>query len=447
MTDTTASNSETVLGVSEKPPVKLWGLLSLQHLCAMFGATVLVPFLVTGGIQAANPDSQGLSTAIALVASGGGTLLYLMITGFRIPAYLGSSFAFIAPLIAAGAAAGLPGAMLGAFAAGTVYIVVSILITLFGVNWLMRMLPPVVVGPVIMVIGLGLAPIAISMATKGAGSDYNSTYFAVALFTLVMTMIFSVVLRGIFSIIPILLGVLSGYILSVILGLVDLSSVANAPWFAAPDFTSFPTALEGDWPWFVLPLLVPVALVTIAEHIGDQMVLSRVVGRNFLRKPGLNRSLLGDGVATMFAALIGGPPNTTYGENIGVMAITRVFSVYVIAGAAVIAILLGFIGKISAVISSIPVPVMGGVAIALFGVIASSGLRTIAEAKVDLNEKRNLLITSVILVLGIGGAVIHIGEWATLSSMAVATLAGIILNLAMPGRDKAGDTDAMLNNE
>ena len=301
MTDTTASNSETVLGVSEKPPVKLWGLLSLQHLCAMFGATVLVPFLVTGGIQAANPDSQGLSTAIALVASGGGTLLYLMITGFRIPAYLGSSFAFIAPLIAAGAAAGLPGAMLGAFAAGTVYIVVSILITLFGVNWLMRMLPPVVVGPVIMVIGLGLAPIAISMATKGAGSDYNSTYFAVALFTLVMTMIFSVVLRGIFSIIPILLGVLSGYILSVILGLVDLSSVANAPWFAAPDFTSFPTALEGDWPWFVLPLLVPVALVTIAEHIGDQMVLSRVVGRNFLRKPGLNRSLLGDGVATMFA--------------------------------------------------------------------------------------------------------------------------------------------------
>ncbi|WP_020594539.1 uracil-xanthine permease family protein [Kiloniella laminariae] len=437
---TNAVNNGAVLDVEDKPPFKLWGLLSLQHLCAMFGATVLVPYLVTSGILANDPDATGLSTAIALITSGGGTLLYLCITGFRIPAYLGSSFAFIAPLISAAVAAGLPGAMFGAFCAGLVYLVVAILIRFFGVNWLMKILPPVVVGPVIMVIGLGLAPIAIGMATKGAGGDYSALNLTVALFTLVMTLLFSLVFRGIISIIPILLGIICGYVLAFALGMVDFATVASSDWIAIPDFTFFPTVFAEGLPWFVLPLLVPVALVTIAEHIGDQMVLSRVVGRNFLRKPGLDRSLAGDGLATLFASLLGGPPNTTYGENIGVLAITRIYSVYVIAGAAVLALSLGFIGKISALVSSIPVPVMGGIAIALFGVIASSGLRTLIEGKVDLNEKRNLLITSVILVLGIGGAELPIGQWATLSSMAFATLAGITMHLTLPGKETAGDS-------
>lgn len=263
-------------------------------------------------------------------------------------------------------------------------------------------------------------------------------------------LLFAIVLRGFFTVVPVLLGIVCGYIAALVLGLVDFASVAAAPLFRLPDFTIFLTVLTqatGSVPWQVLPLLVPVAIVTIAEHIGDQIVLSRVVGRNFLVKPGLHRSLFGDGLATMLAALLGGPPNTTYGENIGVLAITRIVSVWVVAGAAVIAVVLGFVGVVSAFIASIPMAVMGGVAIALFGVIAASGLRTMIEGRVDFGEKRNLLIASVILVIGIGGAVLKLGELMEVSSMALAAILGILLHALLPGRETAGDTGAILGRE
>lgn len=431
-----AAGRDRVLDVRETPGAPLWVLLSAQHLFAMFGATILVPVLT------------GLSPAVALVTSGAGTLLYMVVTGFRIPAYLGSSFAFIAPIVAGAQVAGVPGAMFGAFCAGLVYLVVALMIGLFGVRWLLRLLPPVVVGPVIMVIGLGLASIAIGMATNTAGGDdYSLPHFLVALFTLGCVLLFSIVLRGFFTVVPILLAIVCGYLLALVLGMVDFSQVAAAPLFRAPDFVLFfdqLTAATGGIPWVVLPLLVPVAIVTIAEHIGDQIVLSRVVGRNFLLRPGLHRSLLGDGLATMLAAVLGGPPNTTYGENIGVLAITRVFSVFVVAGAGALAVVLGFVGVVSAFIASIPMAVMGGIAIALFGVIAASGLRTLIEGKVDLGQKRNLLITSIILVIGIGGATLKLGALMEVSSMALAAIIGIGLHAILPGRETAGDTGAIL---
>lgn len=429
----------TVLDTNERPNPGLWAILSLQHLFAMFGATILVPILT------------GLSPAVALVTSGLGTLLYIIVTGGRIPAYLGSSFAFIAPIVAAAAIAGVPGAMFGAFCAGLVYLVVAILIRLFGVGWLMRLLPPIVVGPVIMVIGLGLAKVAIGMSTTEiTGAPYSLSHFLIALFTLACVLVFATVLRGFFTVIPILLGIACGYVAAAIFGMVDFAPVTAAEILRVPDFTIFFTQLTeatGSIPWAMLPLLVPVAIVTIAEHIGDQVVLSRVVNKNFLRRPGLHRSLLGDGLATMLAAALGGPPNTTYGENIGVLAITRVFSVWVVGGAAVLAVVLGFVGTVAAFIGSIPGAVMGGVAIALFGIIASSGMRTLIEGRVDFGEKRNLLIASVILVIGIGGATLQMGDFMTISSMALAAIIGIILNAVLPGRETGGDTAAILGDE
>ena len=338
-----------------------------------------------------------------------------------------------------------------AFCAGMVYLVVALLIRLFGVGWLMRLLPPIVVGPVIMVIGLGLASVAIGMATNEiTGAPYSLPHFLIALFTLACVLVFAIVLKGFFTVIPVLLGIACGYVAALIFGMVDFAPVTAAEVLRVPDFTIFFTQLTeatGSIPWAMLPLLVPVAIVTIAEHIGDQVVLSRVVGKNFLRRPGLHRSLLGDGLATMLAAALGGPPNTTYGENIGVLAITRVFSVWVVGGAAVLAVVLGFVGTVAAFISSIPVAVMGGIAIALFGIIASSGLRTLIEGRVDFGEKRNLLIASVILVIGIGGATLQMGEFMTISSMALAAIVGIILNAALPGRETGGDTAAILGED
>jgi uracil permease len=426
---------DAVYQVEDRPPPGLWLPLSLQHLFAMFGATVLVPILT------------GLDPAVALFTSGAGTLLYMAVTAGRIPAYLGSSFAFIAPIIAGSQMAGVEGAMFGAFCAGIVYLVVAAAIRAFGVRWLLNLLPPAVVGPVIVVIGLGLASVAIDLATRsdpGDADTYSLLHFAIALFTLACAVTFAIVLKGYFTIMPILLAIVCGYVAALVFGLVDISALGDAPVIRTPNFTFFVTGIQNGVPWGVLPLLVPVAVVTIAEHIGDQIVLSRVVGRNFLLRPGLDRSLLGDGLATMLAGLLGGPPNTTYGENIGVLAITRVFSVWVVGGAAVLAVALAFLGSVAAFIGSIPTPVIGGVAIALFGAIAASGLRTLIEGKVDLGEKRNLLIVSIILVIGVGGAVLKLGEFAEISSMALAAIVGIILHGVLPGRDTAGDMGAIL---
>ncbi|MDX8360023.1 solute carrier family 23 protein [Cytobacillus sp. IB215316] len=428
---------DVTLNVHEVPPLSKWIIFSIQHLFAMFGATILVPFLVD------------LSPGVALVSSGLGTLAYLLITRGQIPAYLGSSFAFIVPIILAKTAGGPQAAMLGSFLAGVVYGIVALLIKGFGLKWIMRILPPVVVGPVIIVIGLGLANVAVGMAmyeNVGAPSNeliYNPTYFSVAIVTLALTIICSVFLKGFFGLIPILIGIVGGYTYAFFMGIVDLTPIREAKLFEVPDFyipfVNYTPSLD----WEIALIMVPVAIVTIAEHIGDQMVLSKVVGRNFIEKPGLHRSILGDGIATMIAATLGGPPNTTYGENIGVLAITKVFSVFVIGGAAVFAICFGFIGKITALIGSIPSPVMGGVSILLFGIIASSGLRMLIDNKVDLGNTRNLIISSVIIVIGVGGAFVQVTDQLQIAGMALAAICGVILHLILPGKESSYGTNEM----
>ncbi|WP_017727232.1 solute carrier family 23 protein [Halalkalibacterium ligniniphilum] len=412
------------VGVQEIPRGDKWFILSLQHLCAMFGATILVPFLV------------GLSPAVALVSSGLGTLAYLLVTKGQIPAYLGSSFAFIAPVIAATTLGGPEGAMLGSFFAGLVYGVVALLIKTSGVRWIFAILPPIVVGPVIMVIGLGLAAVAINMAMNDPATEaYSSTHFMVALVTLGITILASMFLKGFLGLVPILFGIIGGYLVALSVGLIDTTPIGEANWFEVPGFIVPFVSYTPQFSWEILFIMVPVAAVTLAEHIGDQMVLSKIVGKNFIKKPGLHRSILGDGLATIVASLIGGPPNTTYGENIGVLAITRVFSVFVIGGAAVLAIFFGFIGKFSALISTIPTAVMGGVSILLFGIIASSGLRMMIDNEINLGEKRNLIISSVILVIGIGGAFIQVSDTVQIAGMALATIIGIVLHAILPNKE------------
>jgi uracil permease len=424
------SRNDIILDIHEKPSMINWFSLSFQHLFAMFGATVLVPFLT------------GLSPAVALISSGLGTLAFILITKGQVPAYLGSSFAFIAPIIAAQTLGGPEAAMLGSFLAGIVYGIVALVIKAIGYKWLMRLLPPVVVGPVIIVIGLGLAAVAVNMAMLENPNDpttYSLVHFSAALVTLALVIIFSVFLKkGFLSLIPVLLGIVGGFLYSFFVGLVDLTGVKEANWLQIPDFVTFYTGV--DFSWDIVLLMVPVAIVTLSEHIGHQMVLSKVVESDLIKKPGLHRSIMGDGVATIIASLIGGPPNTTYGENIGVLAITRVFSVFVIGGAAVLAIAFGFIGKIGAIIASIPTPVMGGVSILLFGIIASSGLRMMIDSKLNLGNNRNLIIASVILVIGIGGALIKVSESFEIHGMALAAILGIVLNVILPGREEvSGD--------
>jgi uracil permease len=419
--------SDVQIDVNEKPDLKHWIPLSIQHVFAMFGATILVPILT------------GLSPTTALFTAGLGTLLYILITQGKVPAFLGSSFAFIAPLIAISSSAdfGLAYAMGGAFAAGIFYCVIAFIISRFGIAWMDRVLPPVVIGSVIMVIGLNLAPTAMDMAMTGGSGTYSLAYFTIALVTLAIAVISSIVLKGFFNVIPILLGIVGGYVFTLIMGsffpafhLIDYSGVKDAAWFGFAKF------VVPRFHWVPILTFLIVSLATMAEHLGDTLVLSKVVGRDFYKDPGLHRTLAGDGIATAVASLFGGPPNTTYGENIGVMAITRVYSVWVIGGAAVIALVLSFIQKFGALIQTIPVPVMGGVSMMLFGIIASAGIRTVVESGVNYGEKRHLTISSVILVVGIGGGMIQfpLGEGLSfqLGGVALAAVVGIFLNLVLP---------------
>ncbi|MFZ4450213.1 uracil-xanthine permease family protein [Salibacterium aidingense] len=428
-------DKQVKLHIKEKPTWNQWFILSLQHLFAMFGATILVPVLT------------GLSPAVALLSSGLGTLAYLVITKGQIPAYLGSSFAFIMPVIAAMSLGGPEGVMIGTFAAGLVYGMTSLMIKATGIQWLMNLLPPIVTGPVIMVIGLGLAGTAIEMAmnfNEETGQYVQPMlHFSVALVTLFITIVVSVFFRGFFNLIPILFGITGGYVTASFMGLVDFRQIAEAPWVRMPDLVVPFVTFQPEWSWSIILIMAPIALVTLAEHIGDQLVLSKVTGTNFVKKPGLHRSIMGDGAATIIASLVGGPPNTTYGENIGVLAITKVFSVFVIGGAAVMAIAFGFIGKVEAVIASIPGAVMGGVSILLFGIIASSGMRMLIDNQIDLGIKRNLIIASVILVIGIGGAFIEINENLEIAGMALSTIIGIILNWVLPGKQYGFGNGAM----
>ncbi|WP_142504756.1 solute carrier family 23 protein [Melghirimyces algeriensis] len=433
------------LDVYDKPKAWKWIALSVQHLFAMFGATILVPLLT------------GLQPAVALLSSGIGTLAYLMITRGKIPAYLGSSFAFIVPIITVSQNQGMGAALFGCFLAGIVYGVVALVIFRFGSAWLHYLLPPVVIGSVVIVIGLALAGTAVDMAStehitrplpksveefqalpgtvekvdEEAGQVtlkvYSLKHFMVALSALVIAVVSSLFLRGFLNLIPILLGITGGYIVAFSVGLVDLSPVREASWLALPQFT------VPEVSWSAALVIVPVALVSMTEHIGHLMVTSNLMNRDLAKNPGLHRSILGDGVATVLASMLGGPPNTTYGENIGVMAITRIFSVYVIGGAAILAISFSFIGKLSALISTIPTAVMGGVSILLFGMIASAGLRMLVENQIDFSNKRNLIIASVVLVIGVGGATLKfVGIHFEVEGMALATLVGILLNLGLP---------------
>ncbi|MGG2053440.1 solute carrier family 23 protein [Lysinibacillus pakistanensis] len=416
--------SNAVLDIKDKPTTLQLVTLSFQHMFAMFGSTILVPQLV------------GLSPAIALLTSGIATLFFLLITKFQVPAYLGSSFAFIAPIIIATKAGGVGSAMIGAMAVGITYGIVSLIIWKSGYKWIMKILPPIVVGPVIMVIGLGLSGTAVNMAMNVDG-EYSFLHFSAALVTLFTAIIFTIFFKGILSTMPILIGLIVGYIYSMIIGIVDYTPIAKANFFANPDFLIPGVHYDFEITTKLLLTMVPIVIVTISEHIGHQLVLGKVVNRDYIKEPGLHRSLLGDGLGTFISALIGGPPKTTYGENIGVLAITRVYSVYVIAGAAVVAILLSFFGQAMAVIATIPTSVLGGVSILLFGIIAASGLRMLVDNHIDFGNSRNLVIASVILVIGIGGAKFVISESLSIEGMALAAIIGVVLNAILPGKKEA----------
>ncbi|WP_270519297.1 solute carrier family 23 protein [Limosilactobacillus fermentum] len=409
---------DVVLDVDERPGTGQWIGLSLQHMFSMFGSTVLVPILV------------GLNPGIALFSSGVGTLMYLLITRHKIPAYMGSSFSFIVPMMALMKSTGYPGIAQGTIAVGCVYLIVSLIVSRFGSAWIDRILPPIMVGPIVMVIGLSLAATAAKDATMN-GSTYDIKYFIVAMLTLLITIIFNMFFKGFLGLIPILLGIVGGYIIACLFGIVKFSGVMSAHWFSLPAFQIPFVNYHPQFYWGAILSMAPIAFVTMTEHMGHIMVLNELTDRNYFKDPGLNHTLAGDGTASIIAGFVGGPPVTSYGENIGVLAITRVHSVYVLAGAASFAILFSFVGKLSALIESIPSPVIGGISFLLFGVIASSGLRVMIEDQTDFNEKRNLMISSVILVIGIGNAYLQLGQYE-FSGLAVAAVLGIVLNLVLP---------------
>lgn len=425
-----------VLDVHEKPTAGKWITLSMQHMFAMFGATILVPQLV------------GLSPAIALLTSGIATLIFIAVTRFQVPAYLGSSFAFIIPIQIATTTGGIGSAMIGSMFVALVYAIVSLLIWKTGYAWIMKILPPIVVAPVIMVIGLALAPTAVEMASTievEGESVYSLLHFSAALVTLISAIVCIMFFRGVISLMPILIGIIVGYIYSAMIGILDFTAVKEASWFEVPEFLIPGIHYEFVVTPTLLIVMVPIAIVTVSEHIGHQLVLGRIVDRNYIETPGLHRSLLGDGIGTLISGFVGGPPKTTYGENIGVLAITRVYSVYVIIGAALFAIVFSFFGKVMAAISTIPAAVLGGISILLFGIIASSGLRMFVDHNIDFGNQRNLVITSVVLIIGIGGATIQFTETFAVEGMALAAIVGVLLNLILPGRSDKQLTD--LNEE
>ena len=418
------SKVNLLLDVDQNPPFAKGLLLSLQHVFAMFGATILVPLIL------------GMPVSVALFASGLGTLIYMVATQFKVPVYLGSSFAFISAMAFAMKQMNgdVSAAQSGVVLVGLVYVVVALAVKLIGTKWIDRLLPPIVIGPMIMVIGLGLANSAVTNA--GFIKDGTVQQITVAIVTFLITAFINTKAKGFLKIIPFLFGIIGGYIVAVLFGLVDFTPVLEADWIAIPQLY-LPFSTNGffkEYHWYFGPetwAILPVAVVTIAEHIGDHTVLSQICGREFLKTPGLHRTLIGDGVATAVSAFMGGPANTTYGENTGVVGMTRIASVSVIRNAALFAIGLSFLGKFTALISTIPNAVLGGMAILLYGVIASNGLKVLIEKQVDFREVRNLIIASSMLVLGLGGAILELGP-VRLSGTALCALAGVILNLVLP---------------
>ena len=403
-------------------------MLSFQHVFAMFGATILVPLIL------------GMPVSVALFASGIGTLIYQVATQFKVPVYLGSSFAYISAMALAIKEMGgdVSAAQTGIFFVGLIYVLIAGLVKAIGTKWIDTLLPPVVIGPMIIVIGLGLANSAVTSAGFVADGDWKNV--VVAIVTFLIAAFVNTKGKGFAKIVPFLIAIIGGYIVALLLGLVDFTPVLEAAWFELPGFyLPFETGIFKSYNFYFGPEMVailPIAVVTVAEHIGDHTVLSQICGRQFLKNPGLSRTLIGDGVATAVSALIGGPANTTYGENTWVIGMTRIASVSVIRNAALIAIAFSFLGKFTALISTIPSAVLGGMSILLYGVIASNGLKVLIESRVDFGQVRNLIVASSMLVLGLGGAVLNIGA-ITLSGTALSAIVGIILNLILPKAEKA----------
>ena len=417
-------SSKMLLGVNDKPPLLKWILLSLQHVFAMFGATILVPILVNKAV-----GSDVLSIPVALISSGIGTLIYIICTKGKSPVYLGSSFAFITPMIVAFAKCGKASVFTGIMAVGLVYVLVALIIKLVGKNWINKLLPPIVVGPMIMIIGLSLAPTAI----EEIGLNLEKVPWkniVVALISFLTTGVLAVRGKGFLKVIPFLLGMVAGYISSIILGMVNLKEIFETSFIAVPDF--YVPFVHYKLNFAGILTIVPIALVTISEHIGDHKVLSEIIDKDLITDPGLDNTLMGDGIATFAAGLIGGPANTTYGENTSVVGMTKVASVWVIGLAAIIAIIFGFLGQLTAIISSIPSPVLGGVSILLYGFISVNGLKILIQNKVDFENTKNVIVASSMLVLGLGGAEISIitkNISVSISGMSLAALVGILLNL------------------
>lgn len=442
--------AKLVLDYNEKPKRSQWILLSLQHVFAMFGATVLVPILT------------GLDVGVALVASGVGTLIYILSTKGKSPVYLGSSFAYIAAIIAStlnsanALGTGLnfttiwstdtsygvmeaiqdglfsfsdvfSSAFIGLIFVGLVYIIVSFVIRKTGSGWLKKLLPPVVIGPMIVIIGLSLAPVAISSAGLDGGSGFITPIVALITFSTVVG--FALLGKGFFKMVPFIIAILVGYAFAAVFGLVDFNSFANYSFLQIPNFTFLGSYSLN---WTAVLMFLPISFVTIAEHIGDHTVLSEIVDRDLLTDPGLHKTLLGDGIATAVSAALGGPANTTYGENTGVVAITKVGSVWVIGLAAIFAICLGFLGYVQAFINSIPWAVIGGMTVVLYGLIAGNGVKVLVKAKVDLGNMRNLIIVATMLVIGLGGANLPLNSVVSLTGMSLAAIVGIVLNLILP---------------
>lgn len=379
-------------------------IVGAQFLFVAFGATVLVPLLV------------GLDPSVALFTAGVGTLIFHAVTKGKVPIFLGSSFAFIAPIIKATELYGLPGTLAGLVAVGAVYGVMSTLVRLRGVGFISRLFPPVVVGPVIMLIGLSLA---------GTGVDMAKTNWGLAITALATTVVVSLFGKGLLRLIPIFSGIVVGYVAAIIFGLVDFQPVVDAAWFALPAF------VRPELCWEAIIFMIPVAIAPVIEHIGDIYAINEVTGNDYVKDPGLHRTMLGDGLACVASALMGGPPVTTYSEVTGAVSLTKIADPAVLRIAALFGILFSILGKVSAILKTIPEAVLGGIMLLLFGTIASVGVNTLIKNRVDLGNTRNLVIASLILTLGIGGAELSIGTF-TIGGIGLAAISGVILNLIIP---------------
>ncbi|MGB4015226.1 MAG: solute carrier family 23 protein [Bacilli bacterium] len=423
----------------EKPSAGKWFVLSLQHVFAMFGATILVPL------------TTGLPVSVALFTSGVGTLIYILCTKAKVPVYLGSSFAYITPIaIISGfndnvAKPYYGSALTGLFVVGIIYVVIALLVKIAGKGWINKVLPPVIIGPMIAIIGFSLSSVAITSAGLVAGGGWKSILISLVAFLSVI--LIATFAKGFLKIIPFLVGIVGGYIFALILGKVDIEpikAVLSNPseWVKIPEFMFLwfkdkeVTFLGTDITFYKLNFaalitIAPLAFVTACEHIGDHAVLSKICDKDFLKDPGLDRTLIGDGIATSFAAMVGGPANTTYGENTAVVGMTKIGSVWVTGLAAVIAIILSFFNVLTVIIQSIPAAVMGGMSIVLYGFIGLNGVKVLIDNRVDFSQTRNMLIASTILVLGLGGAVIDFGKFS-IYGMALAAIVGILLNAILP---------------